>query len=268
MRPISSTGLTVALISALVGASTGCASEGSAIRPTSHAPSVVDRQGSATQQAAVVRRLEAQPHAPASSPRPESVSATRFAVGTPMAQVIVGPPPPPQPEHQHFMLLLGERRLDDSFWGALDDQFSVGFTFDKQSQGAPVALDLGIYYSDDSTTTVTGLIPVLTDLRADVLEFNIGALKMFGDKPGGLKPYVGAGLALSWVSARAFRLFLVDDTDFTPGVYGRAGLAVQTGGGAMFGIDFHYLGATSINLAGENANIDGWIASVMFGMGF
>ena len=79
---------------------------------------------------------------------------------------------------------------------------------------------------------------------------------------------IGAGLAISWVSARVVRLLLIDDTDFSPGIYGRAGLAFQHDSGGMIGIDFHYLGATSVNFAGQGTDIDGWIASIMFGYGF
>ena len=77
-----------------------------------------------------------------------------------------------------------------------------------------------------------------------------------------------AGAAFAWANARVYRLFIYDDTDFTFGMYGRAGLAFQHGSGALIGADFRYLGLTDVNLQGFDGDIDGWVFSVALGYGF
>jgi hypothetical protein len=264
MRSPSSIVLTLLFI----GASFGCATERTAIKSaaTPTAPPNYD--------AAVDPGLEPETAAPELALEvartPEAVPASSSA-NLALFEKSLAPAQGGRPmgvDHQHFMLLLGERALEDPLWknNNLDKHFSTGFTFDKQENGAPVAIDFGLYYTDDSTTTFTG--GAVTDIWTDILEFNIGALKLFNDKPGGLQPYLGGGLALAWASAVVWRFNIVDDIDFTPGYYLRGGMALQAKSGGMIGIDFHYLGATSVNLGGFKADIDGMTISLVLGMGF
>jgi hypothetical protein len=175
------------------------------------------------------------------------------------------------PRHQHAMMLIGSRLLDDSAWKGMGEQFGMGFTFDKQLGESGLALDGGLHFSGDSTTRFVGSPPINTKLTSDVFEIDLGLMKMFyPGQPGepGLRPYLGAGLAISWVSARMYRWYYRDDTDFTPGAYARTGLLFQHESGALFGLDLRYLGLTDVNIAGFDTNIDGWVVSFAMGYGF
>ena len=174
---------------------------------------------------------------------------------------------PARPAHQHVWILIGVRDLDSSAWGPVDQQLSVGFTFDKQFHENGIALDLGFYWSGETSTDFSGA--VATTVSASVLELDVGAKKTWYPEGSRLRPYVGAGVALAFTSASLLQgPVLRSDDAFTPGIYGRLGLAFEVATGSAVGLDFHYLGGTSVDIGGINTTLDGWVGSVVFGWGF
>lgn len=198
----------------------------------------------------------------------DGTSETPVALSIPATasqQYRQAPPPGIRPmRHQHFMLLLGQRQLENSTWEGMDDQFALGLTFDKQLGESGLALDAGFQFSSDSTYRMPGN----TKVYSDIFEFDLGLMKMFYPKKAPLRPYVGAGAAFSWASARIYNFYYRSDTDFTMGAYGRAGVAFQHDSGTLIGIDARYLGLTDLGIAGVNTDIDGWTFSFAIGYGF
>jgi len=189
------------------------------------------------------------------------------------------PPPPPQEDekypiemdgnrHQHFLVMFGQRTLEDDDWSEsrLDEQPTIGFSYDRQiSKKYGLSSDFGIYGSSDSSD-----IPVAggdQHVNSTTVEADFGVLMMW--RPGVLRPYVGAGLALVWSNARVAQgPTLFDGSDFSPAGYARAGLAYEHESGSMVGLDVHYLGGTDMDFGGLDTDVDGYVVSLVLGYGF
>jgi hypothetical protein len=174
---------------------------------------------------------------------------------------------PHKTNRPHLWALFGSRALDDAEWRQLDQQFTFALTYDMPISPG-LSMDVGGYFSDSSTSTATGSPPVYTTLRSRISEFDIGLLKVFYPGSANVRPYIGGGFALSWVSARIYRFSIADDTDFTPGAYGRAGIAYKLPAGGLIGVDFHYLGLTSVHILDVPTDIDSWVGSISLGYEF
>lgn len=167
----------------------------------------------------------------------------------------------PRASSRHVFILMGARNLENGDWSGLDEQFLLALTADQRIDPARVSLDIG-FYGSGTNGDVQGV-----SAKNYVYELDLGLFKMLEPKAP-IRPYVGAGVAFVWVTAQTTGATFVDDRDFSLGGYGRAGIAYRFGYGGLIGLDFHYLGGTSISIDGLSTDVDGWSAAVSFGYGF
>lgn len=171
-----------------------------------------------------------------------------------------------RPPDHNFTFMIGVRDLNNSDWAGVDSIPNIAFTEDSKIPGADFSVDFGMHYAASGNTLVdsTG-----TQASSEVFEWDLGLLKRFAPGQGIWQPYVGAGVAL----VRAAGTIPVSpevprDYDWSFGLYARAGIALAVSEGGSVGLDFRYLGATDVNLAGISTDVNGGTASLFFGVGF
>ena len=166
-----------------------------------------------------------------------------------------------------FNALIGQRSLDDGgAWGDLSEQLAVGANFVFGPRDALLNWDWGLHYAFDETSL--GIGSGATNARAETVESTLGVVHMarFGSQT--VVPYAGAGLSLLYAQTEALAGGAVDASDWSFGVYARAGLLVRFRGADHIGFDVRYLTGTTLDLAGSDVSADALVVSVVFGNQF
>ena len=157
-------------------------------------------------------------------------------------------------------LFVGQRRVSDDTLKDLEADEPTQFgAFVSLDFDWPVALALDLMSSsDDSSLTDTeGPISSTLTTDVDILEFDIGVRKFWGQKA---RPYIGGGLAVARVEGKVVERFsfddqpsdpftIVDDSDTGFGYWLDAGFMYTFGRSFNLGVDLRYSDA-SVTLQG------------------
>ncbi len=143
-------------------------------------------------------------------------------------------------------LALGQRALDDSDFGPVDEQFFFGASVDWDMEW-PVNLAGGLYFSSEDDSIGT------TDISASVTEITFGVMKNW-ESHGRMHPFVGGGLGIVQVSAE------IDDPtagslsedDTAPALYTEGGVYWRIGHAFNLGVHGRYMMAPGIEIAGSD----------------
>jgi len=161
---------------------------------------------------------------------------------------------------------LGFRQVDEDQWSPTDTQGLIGGIADFSYWDFPVHFEIGLRGSRD-TGSFTDNAGISRDARQTIGDFLLGVVLM--PDYGPMRPYFGGGLAFTSVEAKVERANGWDsDDDTSVGAYVGGGILWRLGPNFDIGIDGRYIGGTSMNVFGNEVDVDGYTVAMRVGYGW
>jgi opacity protein-like surface antigen len=153
---------------------------------------------------------------------------------------------------------IGERSLDDDFWGEVDSQTMVG-ALASFSVGEPFYIAVGVQGSskddDSSGNKVTGT----------VVDATVG-LQVMLLPPGPFRTYLAGGLASVSAEGKVDGAGVHDDfDDQSVGYWAGGGVLFHVNRNLVLGGDVRWIGGTEIDFGGDEGDADSLAASFVIG---
>ena len=128
----------------------------------------------------------------------------------------------------HLAFTAGTRSLEEVDWAPLDEQTSFGVEWAHEKPNSMFGFEFGLQIASDDGR----VLGIDTEVNTD--EVSAGLRKTLGDPESGMRPYIGAGIALLDQEVSALGLSISDDT-FAP--YAHVGVNFDITESLFVGVD-------------------------------
>lgn len=164
---------------------------------------------------------------------------------------------------------LGRRALDKDFWEPVEEHGVFGVTVDFGAEDWPINLEAGSQLSGAQEEEFDFFLASDVEVTAAIVEFNFGVNKTWKPK-GGIRPYIGGGLASVGAAGEVDAGFFgdADDDDQSFGAYVHGGVFWRLGPRFNIGFDARALLGTEITLFGVEGDADYLQFGMLLGFGW